>query len=185
MADVDVTIELDLELQTDPIGATLDIGVPRAPSDAARQSLLNSVESTMVGARDNLVFQSVQAAHRQLTRYRSTTGNHVQSIKDSFSGVDATRSPAGITASWHWEHEAAGYYEFGVSPHTIDGNPILSFLWEDPPDWVTQEFDQARGSGGQFESGYRVFFASVDHPGIPEARFVRSSLDWLRREVRT
>ncbi|GGK74548.1 hypothetical protein [Haloarcula sebkhae] len=42
MADVSVTIEFNLELTVDPIGATLDITVPQAPSDAARQSLLEA-----------------------------------------------------------------------------------------------------------------------------------------------
>lgn len=81
-------------------------------------------------------------------------------------------------------HRAAEYIEFGTSSHTINGQPVLSFVWEDrfdPPGWVAEEFERDTSDAGR--RGYRVFFASVDVAGIPETRFLREALDFLRREM--
>jgi len=168
-----VTIEFSLDLQTDPLGATLDVAVPNAPSDDARQALLDNVESTLVGARGNLVFQSVQRAHRQLDRYGSSNDYRIESIKDSFSGVDASRDRSSISAEWFWEHEAAMFMEFGTSDHTVEGDPLLVFA-----------FDKGEYPGlAEAFPGGTAFLDQVEVSGLPESRFVRDSLNTLRREV--
>ncbi|KZX49296.1 hypothetical protein [Haloarcula sp. K1] len=173
-AKTSVTIEFDLEFETDPVGATLDIAVPSAPSDEARQALLDNVEQTMVGARDNLVFQSVQRVHGRLERYAGRVGDYkVESLIESFAGVDYQRDRTSIHVEWSWAHEAFRFMEFGTSDHTVEGDPLLVF-----------EFDA--GEYPYLEDMFGdgpAFLPEVEVSGLPEARAVRDSLNWLRREV--
>ena len=167
MADVDVTIEFNLELTTDPLGATLGISVPRAPSDAARQSLLDGVEETMVGARGNLVYQSVQEAHNAIDSYAGQQGYDLEFFSETFAGVNYQRDRTSIHVEWSWEGDLPMFYEFGVSPHTIEGDPLLHFYWEEIDQWIQTDSVEWGSETG----------------GIPESRAVRDSLNWLRREV--
>ena len=170
---VSLTLQFNLELQTDPLGATLSLTIADAVSAEVRDQYLDSVYSTLVGAEDNLVFQTIQQAHDQLESYGREYDYEVASIIDSFEGVEAERSDARITASWSWSHEAASYMEFGTSDHAVDGDPLLVF-----------EFDAAEYPylDEMFPDG-TAFLQSVDVSGLPEARWVRDSLNWLRREV--
>lgn len=173
MDTVTLTLEFDLTLQTDPLGATLSVGVTDAISAEVREKFLDSVYSTLVGAQGNLVFQTVQQAHDQLRRYGTEYDYEVESIVESFAGVEAERSADRITASWSWDHEAAEFTEFGTSDHTVDGSPLLVF-----------SFDQNEypGLAEMFPDG-TAFLPEVEVSGLPEARWVRDSLNWLRREV--
>ncbi|WP_135302644.1 hypothetical protein [Haloarcula amylovorans] len=172
-AQLSVTIEFSLELTTDPVGATLDITVPRAPSDDSRQALLDNVEKTMVNSRNNLVYQSVQQAHEQLRAYASGEDYDVGPLIESFAGVEAERDRTSIHAEWSWSHEALQFWEFGTSDHTVDGDPILVF-----------EFDAQKYPylDEMFPDG-TAFLPATDVSGLPESRAVRDSLNWLRRRV--
>jgi hypothetical protein len=168
------TIEVSLEFETDPIGATLDVEVPDAPSDEARQSLLDGIEATLVGRQGNLVFQSVEQAHGRLERYGQRAGDYdVDPLIDSFAGVDASRSRTGIHIEWSWEHEAFRFLEFGTSDHTVNGDPVLVFAFDESEYPYLEEM---------FPDGV-AFLPDVSVSGLPESRAVRSSLNWLRREV--
>lgn len=67
-------------------------------------------------------------------------------------------------------------FEFGVSPHTIEGNPLLSFVWEAPPEGT-------RPPGAP----ENVVAQSVDWGsvtgGIPESRAIRDTWRELSRVV--
>lgn len=172
-AQTTVTIEFSLEFRTDPIGATLDIRVPRAPSDDSRQALLDNVERTMVGAQGNLVFQSVREVHETLEAYATEHDYHADPLVESFAGVEAERDQTSIHVEWSWSHEAFSFWEFGTSDHTIDGDPLLVFEF-DPQKYpyLDEMFD-----------GTTAFLPESDVSGLPESRAVRDSLNWLRREV--
>jgi hypothetical protein len=173
MAETTVSIEFDLSLTTDPLGAELDIAVPDAPGEESRQALLDNAERTMVGAQDNLVFQSIQRAHRQLSRYGTRNDYDTDPIEESFAGVDYSRDRTSIHAEWSWSHEAAGYFEFGTSDHTIQGQPLLVF-----------EFDGSEYPGlAEMFPDETAFLREVEVSGLPESRWVRESLNTLRREV--
>lgn len=146
-----------------------------------KEALLDDVEQTLVGEEANLVYEFVELVHARLRSYGSRHGYDVESSIDSLGQPQVDRSENKITVTVGWESEQMSRWEFGVPPHTIDGDPLLSFVWENPPEWVTKEFDQARGSGGKYSSGYRVFLPSVEHPGIPESRAIRNSMNGLRR----
>jgi hypothetical protein len=160
--------------------ATLD----RSFEDDLREAALDAAERELIGRQDNVVFGFIERVHGRLEAYGRAYDYNVQPIIDSLGEVEIDRSGDRIAIRIGWEHEAIRYFEFGTSDHTIEGNPILSFVWEDPPQWVREEFDQARGSGGRFESGWRVFLPEVEVSGIPEARAIRDTLNWLRRELR-
>jgi hypothetical protein len=147
-------------------------------------AVLDDAERTLVGEQTNLIFEFVELVKANLRTYGRRNGYDVEPALDSVGLPEVDRSDGTLEITVGWEDEQMARWEFGVSPHTIDGEPILSFVWEDPPGWVREEFDQARGEGGQFVSGYRVFFQSVDHPGIPESRAIRDSLNGLRRVLR-
>jgi len=59
-------------------------------------------------------------------------------------------------------------FEFGVAPHTIEGNPLLHFYWDAKDQWVTTESVNWGSETG----------------GIPESRAIRDALAVLRRETR-
>lgn len=152
--------------------------------DNAREAFLDDAEATMTGApaggRANLAFEFVQLVHTRLRAYGDRHGYDVESTIDSLGRVEVTRSRNRLEITVGWESEQMLRWEFGVSAHTIRGKPVLSFVWEDPPAWVREEFDQARGAGGEFRSGWRVFLPEVEHPGLPESRAIRDSIHAFR-----
>lgn len=145
--------------------------------DKLATATLDVAEHELAGKPDNLIHQAIQQSHEAL---RDFSGEYdVESIIDSLVLTEVERTDDSITIRWGWEHPAAPYFEWGTSDHVVNGQPVLSFVWEDPPAEIRQEFDQARTSGGQFTSGWRVFFSSVEVDGIDETRFVRIGLRWL------
>jgi len=149
-----------------------------------QEALLDDAEDKLVGRQANLVYEVIELIHTRLRAYGQRHGYDVGSTIDSLAQPEVTRKDDSLTIRFGWESEQMARWEFGVSPHTIDGNPVLSFVWEDPPGWVKSEFDQARSSSGEFQSGWRVFFSDVEHPGIPESRAIRDSLRAFREVLR-
>jgi hypothetical protein len=60
-----------------------------------------------------------------------------------------------------------------VKPHTIEGDPLLVFEWENIPDEVAAQFRPAWESDENFLEEPMVAFAEVEHPGIPAVGFIR------------
>ncbi len=166
-----VSLSIDTTLTTAPLGAQLTLSVDNAPTAAAREAFVEQAARTLVGARNNLVYQSIQAAHRQLDRYGDDYDT--DPVKRSFAGVDVARQTDGLTITWHWDHEAAAYFEFGTSAHTIHGDPVLVFEFDDSKyDYLAELFPSGT-----------AYLPAVTVSGLPEARFVRHSLHWLRRHI--
>jgi len=168
-----IGLAFELELTTDPLGATLSVRVTDAPSSESRRQFLDGAYDALVGARGNLVFQAIDQAHGALESYGTEQDYRVESVIDSFDGVEADRTEREITATWSWSHTAAEFYEFGTSDHTVDGDPLLVF------EFNAQEYPYL---DEMFPEG-TAFLPSVDVSGLPEGRWVRDSLNWLRREV--
>ncbi|WP_193570589.1 hypothetical protein [Halorubellus sp. JP-L1] len=156
--------------------ATLERGF----EDDLREAVMDDVEATLVGEEANLVYEFVELVHARLRSYGERHGYDVESTIDSLGQPEVDRSEGRIEVTIGWESEQMARWEFGTSDHTVEGDP-LSFVWHDPPQWVREEFDQARGGGGQFESGYRVFLQETEPSGIEESRAIRDALNGLRR----
>lgn len=141
--------------------------------DQLREAVLDDVEHKLVGERGNLVHEAIQESRKALETF--ATEYNVGPIFDSLAGPEVRRTQNSITVRWEFEHPAAGFFEFGTPDnYTIEGDPVLSFVWEDPPEWVKEEFDREA-------EGWRVFFPEVDSgEGIPETRFTRVALRHLR-----
>lgn len=153
--------------------------------DQLEEAVLDEAEHELVGQEASLVYEFVELVHTNLRAYGQRHGYDVEGTIDSLGQPEVDRSAGTISVTIGWESEQMARWEFGVSPHTIEGNPVLSFVWEDPPAWIREEFDQARSASGEFTSGWRVFLPEVDHPGIPESRAIRDALNGLRRVMQS
>jgi len=146
----------------------------------AGEALLDEAEHHLVGKQDNLIHQTVQRSHDVLEANGQRHDYNVGPVIDSFDGVDVQRSGRELTITYGWSHPAAPYFSFGTSDHTVEGDPILSFIWEDAPQGVREMFPNTERQNGD----PRVFFESVDVAGLPESRFMRTAIEWLRAELR-
>jgi hypothetical protein len=155
-----------------------DLG--RGFKDDLRETILTDAEDELV---EQYAENFVDLVHARLRSYGNRHDYDVESTIDSFEGVDVSRTRNGVHIEATWASDQMDRWEFGTDDHTVTGDP-LSFVWEDPPQWVREEFDQARDAGGQFESGWRVFLPEVDVSGLPESRAIRDSLNGLRRLLR-
>lgn len=143
--------------------------------DALAAAVLGDVEPAFI----DRVESAVQRSHDILEEAAREHDYRVDGVIESLGGPEIERTDRGLRARWGWDHEAAPYFEFGTSDHTVEGDPVLSFVWEerhDPPDWVRVEFDREG-------DGYRVFLHEVEVSGVAETRFIRDALAWLRREL--
>lgn len=141
---------------------------------AVEQAFLAELRSKLVGERDNIVFTAIQASHDRL----DASGYDIESVKESLITPTVDESDGRITVTWGWTHPAAEFFEFGTSVHSIQGDPVLSFVWEDPPQWVREEFDAEA-------DGWRVFFEQVQVSGVDEVRFTRHGLRILEQKLRS
>lgn len=146
---------------------TLDSGF----EDVARDAILEQAERRL---REDWLPDAVAHSHGVLRRYGGRNDYRVEPVIDSLQDPSVSRQGDRVGAAWGWRHDAAPFFDVGVSPHTIDGTPILSFVWEDAPPEIQQSFEGTPP---------RVFFPSVDHPGIPASHFVRAGVDWLRHTL--
>lgn len=73
-----------------------------------------------------------------------------------------------------WTHPHADKIEMGVKPHQISGNPILVFEWENIPDDVAAQFEDAWNDPDNFLEEPMVAFTEVSHPGIPAVGYIRA-----------
>lgn len=148
--------------------------------DAAREAFVDEIEATLAGQQGSLAFSFVRAAHENLRDYGERFDYDVEPIIDSLGQPEVTRSANGVSVRVGWTHEAAPYMEFGTPRHSVEGQPVLSFVWEerhDPPPWVREEFEPEG-------DGWRVFLSEVEVEGLPEGRWIRDALRFFELVVR-
>lgn len=154
---------------------TLESAFERKLTDA----VLDDVEAKVFGESDNVTFRAIQAAHDRLRDYGNRYGYDVEPVIDSMQVVDAERTNRGVRVRVEWGHEAAGFFHYGTSPHRVEGNPVLSFLWEDAPADVKAQFpDTERVDGDP-----RVYFPEVTISGLPESRYVETFLKSMQAQL--
>lgn len=122
-------------------------------------------------AREVIAPEVQSHAHSLLDAYGQRYGYDVQSLIDA-AETRVERRNGSVVVRWGWP-EPAIYMEYGTPRHGPTDADVLSWVWEDPPAWVREEFDREG-------DGYRVFFPEVE--GLPESRFMRDTLNWLRGE---
>jgi hypothetical protein len=140
-----------------------------------------ALDEALRRARETWVPAMVEQSHQRLRQYGGRNDYDVEPIIESLELPRVTREDDRIVARWGWDHQAAPFFDAGVSPHTIEGDPILSFVWEDAPPGVREMFQNTERVDGD----PRVFFRSVDHPGIPASHFIRRGVDWVHENLDT
>lgn len=179
-ADAEASIVFDVDLESDPVGFALTVSVDDRLPPTASSALLASARERVLDERGNLLFQAVRVAHGALRSWGARHDYDVEPVTESVEVTNVSSTDRTVSARVTWTHSGAKYMNFGVSPHTIDGNPIISYIWKDAPQEVREMFSDTERVGGD----PRVFLQSVDHPGIPAARFVQAGVSWLQQEVR-
>lgn len=172
-------LSFEATVVTDPVGVELTASADESVSAELQDALLSDIREQLVDKQGNLVFQSVRVANGALESYGQRNDYQTDPIRESVEILNTSETQSSFRVRWGWTHEAAKFFNFGVSAHTIDGNPILSFIWEDAPQEVREMFAHTERVDGD----PRVFFRSVEHPGIPAARFVQAGINWLRDEL--
>jgi len=139
--------------------------------DAAKEALLNEAEDQLPELTDRLV----TIAESNWRRYASRKGYDIDLIWQDVETTTARRS--GNTVSQRITWPFSGLFEFGVSPHVIEGNPYLSFTWPAPP-----EGTRPAGAPKHVKT-QSVNWGSVTG-GIGESRAIRDALLQFRGELR-
>lgn len=140
-----------------------------------RDAMLDDAEDKLYDGSDTIAEHLLRTANENLDDYATEYDYSLRGIIQSGRIAETSRTQRSVSATLRWDHPAA-LFEFGAPPHEINGNPILSFVWEDPPEWVKSEF---RREG----DGWRVFFPSVQNPGLPAGRWLRGALNKVRFEL--
>lgn len=139
--------------------------------DDLREALLDDVEQR---ARD-VIAPEVQAhAHDLLEAYGQRHDYDVGTIIEAGT-TRVERRKGRVLVRWGWP-EPAIFFERGTVDHVVQARnaDVLSFIWEDPPQWVREEYDREG-------EGWRVFLPETEPSGLPESRFIRDSLNYVRR----
>jgi hypothetical protein len=141
------------------------------------------VRRLLVGQERNLIARTIIEANSNLEEAAAVNEWDVENVTAEWD-VEVDERGDRIAVRIENTHPASQFFEFGTSAHTINGNPVLSFVWEerhDPPEWVRENFEEETSDGGR--PGYRVFFAQTNVQGLPETRFLRDALRFLRRQM--
>ena len=135
----------------------------------ARDALLDELEAY---AREEIASAVQQHAHDILEAYGRRHDYNVESIIAAAETVVERRGDR-VVVRWGWP-EPAIFFERGTVDHVVEARnaDVLSFIWEDPPQWVREEYEREG-------DGWRVFLPKVEVSGLPESRFIRDTLNWL------
>jgi hypothetical protein len=127
------------------------------------------------------IWAAVEKSHEVLREYGREYDYDVGPVIESLSEPAITRSEHAVEAYWGWHHPGAPHFAYGTDPHPVTGSP-LSFVWENPPAdaeaWLAENFEREG-------DGYRVFLPESNVSGLPESRFVREGLNFVRHQLRS
>lgn len=133
--------------------------------DGAREAFLDDIEKKF---REEYGPQLKRVAEENWKAYASRNGYEISHVWEDAEGPIVERDGDSVTLRIEWP-ELTALFEFGVSPHTIEGNPLLHFFWEEKGQWVqTESVDWGSETGG-----------------INESRAIRDAMNELRRVLST
>ena len=138
----------------------------RGFEDNLREAVLDKAEAQLYGERDNIAFDMLSTANDNFRDYAAENDYELESIIESGRVTATERTSQDVSATFEWG-PLSGLFEFGVAPHTIDGNPLLHFYWEAKNQWIKTESVNWGSETG----------------GIPESRAIRNALNETRRAL--
>ena len=131
--------------------------------DKLREAILDDIEGK---AREEIGPDLVERAREKWVAYASANGYDIEHVWEDVEGPTVERDQQGVRIRIEWPGLTA-LFEFGVSPHTIDGNPLLHFYWAEKDQWIkTESVDWGSETGG-----------------IPESRAIRDTMNETRRDL--
>ncbi len=129
--------------------------------DDAREAFLDEIERTF---QEEIGPQLKTVAEENWKAYAQRNGYDIDHIWEDASEPVVERDGDTVSVRIEWP-ELTALFEFGVSPHTIEGNPLLHFYWAEKDRWVqTESVDWGSETGG-----------------INESRAIRDAMNTLRR----
>ena len=129
-----------------------------------REALLADAERQL---RDEYGPLLKRTARENFEAYATRNDYDIDFIWEEAEGPTITRRRNAVTLRIEWP-ELTALFEFGVDPHTIEGNPLLHFYWEAKDQWIkTESVDWGSETGG-----------------IDESRAIRDAMNELRRLLR-
>lgn len=129
--------------------------------DDLREAVLDDIERRL---REEIGPQLEEIARENWKAYASQNGYDIDHIWEDAEGPHIERDEDSISLRLEWPGLTA-LFEFGVSPHTIEGNPLLHFYYDRIDQWITTD---------------EVNWGSVTG-GIPESRAIRNAMADIRR----
>ena len=130
--------------------------------DKLREAVQDKIEQKV---REEIGPDLVRVAEENWKAYASRNGYDIDHVWEDVEHT-VEQTPNGISIVVEWP-ELTALFEFGVDPHTIDGNPLLHFYWDEIGQWVTTDnVDWGSETGG-----------------IPESRAIRDALNQTRRDL--
>jgi len=130
-------------------------------TDGAREAFLDDIERTF---REEIGPQLKQVAEENWKAYASRNGYDIDHVWQDASEPIIERDGDSVSVRIEWPGLTA-LFEFGVGPHTIEGNPLLHFYYERIDQWITTESVNWGSETG----------------GINESRAIRDAMNSLRR----
>lgn len=129
------------------------------------QAILDDVEAKAEDIGEGLR----ETANDNWRAYASQQGYDLDHIIDSVEGPTVSRGATSVSIRLRWGG-LANLYEYGVSPFTLEGSPLLQFFWDSPPEGTRPPDAPA------FVEAESVNWGSVTG-GIAESRAIRSAVE--------
>jgi hypothetical protein len=124
--------------------------------DDLREALLDDVERWF---QEDVGPQLIETARENWQAYADRNDYDIDHIPDD-AELSVERDEDSVTVRVEFP-ELTALFEWGVDPHTIEGDPLLHFYWEAKDQWIkTESVDWGSETGG-----------------IPEARAIRDALE--------
>lgn len=124
---------------------------------------------------DEIGEEFTDTVEQNFSEYAGRNDYSISHIWQDSTGPTVERNRNAVRIGVEWP-ELTLLFEYGVSPHVIEGNPLLSFAWPAPP-----EGTRPSGAPAYVET-QSVNWGSVTG-GINEARAIRNALAEIRREL--
>lgn len=128
-----------------------------------REALLDDIEAKFRAEYSPMLKQTAQENWKA---YAAANDYEINHIWEDAEGPFVERGRNSVSLRVEWP-ELTALFEYGVSPHTIEGNPVLHFYWEKIDQEITvQSVDWGSETGG-----------------IDDARAIRDALEDVRQEL--
>jgi len=141
--------------------ATLESGF----EDNLEQAVLDEAEQWL---QEEIGPELKQLARENFEAYASRHDYDIEHIWKDAEGPMVNRDGDSIELRIEWPGLTA-LFEFGVAPHTIDGDPLLHFYWEKIDQWIKTDSVEWGSETG----------------GIPESRAIRDAMNEIRRVMQS